>query len=437
VSRAIVVGGGVAGLVAAFGLRERGHDVTLLESRRWLGGRAFSSPDPVTGRVLDNGGHVMLGCYAAMRRLVRRLGTEGGFAAHRSLAMAYRTREGRSARLALGPLPVPLAMPFALGRLPMSMRERFAALRGMAAVLRRAPDDWSFGDWLRRHGQLGAPDAWFWRPLCRAVMNVEPDLAAANDFLATLREAFAGTAGHAAFHVPMRPWSELVGAPALRALVAAGVVVRTGVRVTGVRTADGAIAALETSANEVLPVGVGDLVVAAMPWFALHALLPTVAPGLPTLPSSPITSAFVETAPGVSPLPDDGPVVALVDGDPFHFVLRTPGGDPRCFSLLSGGSRAFDGQSVDAVAALARAQLASCYPDWRGLDGASIRIRREQHATFVAAPGARRHRPRPGRSAQLANLWLCGDWTDIGLPATLEGAARSAEAMLAQLPRGA
>lgn len=435
-TRAVVLGGGVAGLVAAFGLRDRGHDVTLLESRRWLGGRAFSSPDPVTGHVLDNGGHVMLGCYVAMRRLVRRIGSENGFDAHRSLTMAYRTRDGRAARLALSRLPVPFAMPFALARLPITVRERFAALRGMAAVLRRAPDEQSFGEWLRRHGQLGAPDAWFWRPLCRAVMNVEPDDAAANDFLATLREAFAGSAARAAFHVPKRPWGELLGAPAMRALTAAGVVVRTGVRATGLRITNGAIAAIETSTGDSVAIGSGDLVVSALPWFALHALAPDVAPALHTLRSSPITSAFVTSANDVPPLPDEGPVVALVDGDPFHFVLRTPGGDPRCFSLLSGGNRVFDGMSVDAMVALARSQLAACYPNWSGRDGAVIRIRREQHATFVAAPGARALRPRPGRSARIANLRLCGDWTDVGLPATLEGAARSGEAMLAALARG-
>lgn len=433
-TRAVVLGGGVAGLVAAFGLRDRGHDVTLLESRRWLGGRAFSSPDPVTGRVLDNGGHVMLGCYTAMRRLVRRLGTENGFDAHASLTMAYRTRDGRAARLALARLPVPFAMPFALARLPITMRERLAAMRGMAAVLRRAPDGQSFGEWLQRHGQAGAPDAWLWRPLCRAVMNVEPDDAAANDFLTTLREAFAGSAARAAFHVPKRPWGELLGAPAVPALRAAGVVVRTGVRATALRVTNGAIAAIETSAGDPVAIGNGDLVVSALPWFALHTLAPNVAPALQVLRSSPITSAFVETAADAPPLPDDGPVVALVDGDPFHFVLRAAGGDPRCFSLLSGGNRVFDGMAVPAMVALARTQLAVCYPRWNGLDGATIRIRREQHATFVAAPGARAHRPKPGRSA-VANLWLCGDWTDVGLPATLEGAARSAEAMLAALAR--
>jgi hypothetical protein len=130
------------------------------------------------------------------------------------------------------------------------------------------------------------------------------------------------------------------------------------------------------------------------------------------------------------PLPDDGPVVALVDGAPFHFMIRTPGGDPRRLGLLSGGDRSFDGQSVELIITRALEQLRRYWPagPWQG---AVVRVRKEQLATFVAAPGTAPQRPRPGRlPGGPVNLRLCGDWTATGFPATLEGAARSAEAML-------
>ena len=114
--RAFVLGGGVAGLSAAFGLAERGFAVELLESRRHVGGRAFSSDDRALGH-LDNGFHVMLGCYRAMRALLRRLGTEGDFQQDRSLQMAYRFADGRFTELSLSRLPVPVAMPWSLLRM--------------------------------------------------------------------------------------------------------------------------------------------------------------------------------------------------------------------------------------------------------------------------------------------------------------------------------
>lgn len=430
--RAFVLGGGVAGLCAAFGLAERGHHVTLLESRGRLGGRAFSAADRESGRRLDNGPHVMLGCYRAMRALLRRLGTEGDFQQDRALALAYRRPGGDVVRLSLGRWPVPLAMPIALLRLRIPLLARLRALGGMVASLLPAGASWSLGDWLRKYRQLGAPDAFLWRPLCRAIMNVEPEHAAANDFLATLREAFAGRAASAAFWVPKKTWGELIGDPAPGALAAAGIELRLAARIVQLEAAAGRVRAIVLANGERLGVGDEDLVVSALPWFALRDVWPAVAP-FGELQSSPIVSAFVETAAGGALLPDDGPVTALVDGDPFHFVMRTPGGEAQRFALLSGGNRSFDGQSVDTIAARALAQVARYYPGV-SLAGAAVRIRKEQHATFVAACGSAGARPRPGRlPGGPGNLLVCGDWTATGLPATLEGAARSAAAMLVEV----
>ncbi|MCB9884240.1 MAG: FAD-dependent oxidoreductase [Planctomycetes bacterium] len=427
-----VLGGGVAGLVAAFGLRDRGHRVVLLESRGWLGGRAFSSPDRHFDRELDNGPHAMLGCYRAMRALLRRIGTDGDFQQDVRLQMAYRRPGGAVDRLSLSRLPAPLAMPAALWRLRLDWRTKLVALRGMAKSLLGAPAAWTVADWLDRNGQRGEPDALLWRPLCRAIMNVEPELASARSFLGTLREAFSGSAAHAAFWLPRKPWCEVLGAPAARALAAAGAEVRLGQRVAELHREGGRITCITTQAGSD-EVGATDLVVSALPWFALAKLLGGEPP-VAALASSPIVSAFFELREDAPLLPDDGPVVALVDGDPFHFLLRTPGASPRRFALLSGGSRAFDGQPVAAIERLAREQLARFYPGSDG--GAEVRIRKEQHATFVASPQHEGSRPAPGsRVHGLENLRLCGDWTATGLPATLEGAARSAEALLRELDR--
>jgi hypothetical protein len=326
-------------------------------------------------------------------------------------------------------------MPIALMRLPLPFGARLRALRGMVSTLRRAPDDWTLADWFARRGQTGAPDAWLWRPLCRAIMNVEPELACAADFLATLREAFSGSAAAAAFWLPKRPWTEILGEPAARTLTGDGVVVRCGTRVTRLPIDRGHVTAIELADGERLDLQPDDLVVCALPWFALRDLLPDLLPALASVQSSQIVSAYVETERDTPPLPDDGPVVALVDGDPFHFVLRVPDADPRRFALLSGGGRVFDGMQVQAIADLARAQLERHYAGWSGGRSATVRVRKEQHATFLAAPGSRSLRPPPGRvEGGPDNLRVCGDWTDTGLPATLEGAARSAERMVQREP---
>ncbi|MCA8953652.1 MAG: FAD-dependent oxidoreductase [Planctomycetes bacterium] len=432
-ARAFVLGGGVAGLGAAFGLADRGFEVTLLESRGWLGGRAFAFTDRNSGRRLDNGPHVMLGCYRATRALLARLGTDGLFRADRRLAMSYRREGGGLLRLALPALPVPLAMPIGLCRLGLPLGATLRALYGTASSLLGARAGASVADWLAARRQLGEPADVLWQPLCRAIMNVEPGEAAARDFLATLREAFAGRAASAAFWLPKATWSEIFGDPAPAALARVGAAVRTGARVAAFEPGGDRIAAIELAHGERIAVGERDLVVSAMPWTALGRLVP----GLPasSLRGAPIVTAHVALAEDVPVLPDDGAVTALVRGAPFHFVLRTPGALPRHFALLAGGNRDFDGMKVDAIEAAARDQLARYYPGFDRKTDATVRISKENAATFVAAPGSRALRPQPGRlPGGPTNLLVCGDWTDTGLPATLEGAARSAETMLRSVP---
>jgi hypothetical protein len=409
--------------------------VTLLESRGWLGGRAFSSADRATAWRLDNGPHVMLGCYRAMRALLRRLGTEQHFEQQQRLAIAYRTTHGRLHRLRLSRWPVPLSMPWALLRLGLPIGGWCRALFGMANVMLGAPSSWSLEEWMQRRAQRGAPDTFLWRPLCRAIMNTEPAEAAAADYLAALREAFTGPASTAAFWLAQRPWGEILGDAAPQALASAGVTVRAGARVVGFAGAT-RVDAIELSDGRRVDIAPTDIVVSALPWFALRDLVPAAAAAFGGLRSSPIVSAYFETASGAPVLPDDGPVVALVDGDPFHFVLRTPGADLRQFALLSGGNRSFDGMNVGAIADTAMRQLQRYYTAVP-MAGATVRIRKEQHATFIAAPGTPSLRPAPGRLAGgPENLLVCGDWTATRLPATLEGAARSAAAMLRVLDAG-
>lgn len=433
--RAVVVGGGVAGLTAAFGLADRGFAVELLESRQQVGGRAFSSADAVFGRRLDNGPHAMLGCYRATLALLRRLGTEDRCERAASLTMAYRGAGGSVRRLQLSRLPVPLAMPWALFGLCSSWRARARALAGMAAALLPTPAAWSLADWLDRRRQRGEPDDLLWRPLCRAIMNVEPEDASARDFVRTLREAFSGRASSAAFVLPRGGWSELLGDAAPAALERAGITLRTGARVERLVHEGRRVRALQLGDGTRVDTD-GSVVVLAVPWFVFGKLIEDAATALlpASLRSSPIVTAYGRTAPDAPSLPDDGPVVVLVDGDPFHFVLRTPGDGPQWFAMLSGGAPGLDGIGVDAIAARAKDQLQRHYPgfDTSRLD---VRIRREQHATFVADVGSERRRPRPGRVQGWDGVFVCGDWTATGLPATLEGAARSAEVMLGEVGR--
>jgi squalene-associated FAD-dependent desaturase len=425
--RAIVLGGGVAGITAALRLADRGFDVELVEGRSRLGGRAFTLPDRESVDHCDNGPHVMLGGYRAMRRLLRRLGTESEFVRPAALELAYADAEGRSSRLALLRGPAPLMFgPALLGLRGLAFRDRLRALRGLLSVLRPCPAAWTVEDWIRGRGQSGGPRDFLWDPMCRAIMNAEADRVGARCFLHTLRRAFLGRGSTAAIWLPTRPWTGIIGEPAARELARVGVRVRCGTPVRSLVVEAGRLAAVVLP-DERIELSDAAVVVSALPWHALGRMLPDE--NLPggRLEASPIVSVYFEA--DADPRLPPEPLVALVAGSPFHFVARRPGEDLRRFAVLSGGGADLVGASVSEMIDAARAQLARHFPaaDRGALARARARLTKEAAATFVHGPASDTVRPMPGRLPGVEGLFVCGDWTRTELPSTLEGAVESAE----------
>ncbi|MEM7205240.1 MAG: FAD-dependent oxidoreductase [Planctomycetota bacterium] len=428
-ARAWVLGGGVAGIVAAFRLVDRGYSVELVEARSRLGGRVFSIERPGADVPLDNGPHVIMGCYDEFRRLLRRLGTESGFVRPRALRVGYLAPGGAETQLALPPLPVPVAMPWVLARWPALGAARFRAVRGAIAAVRGAPASWSVEDWLVARRQLGAPREWLWDPLCLAIMNAEPAETSAQVFLHTLRRAFGGRPGRAAIWIPQRPWGALVGDPALAALRAAGVRVRLRCRAEAVEVASGRARRLCLQGRVSVDLAAPDLVVSALPWAQAARLLPAHLPNARTLEGRSIVNLTFAAA-GGDWCRTSEPLTALVGGRPFQFVYRTPGGSPNRGTLIAGAAAALDGLPAREIADRGRAQLAA-YGLARGLcDETAFTVSKEAAATVRVAADHRDWRPRPGSVPGLDNVRLCGDWTQTELPSTLEGAAASAAQMM-------
>ncbi|KQX92880.1 hydroxysqualene dehydroxylase HpnE [Streptomyces clavifer] len=430
-SRAVVVGGGLAGVTAALRLADAGLDVTLLEGRPRLGGLAFSFR---RGELsVDNGQHVFLRCCTAYRWFLDRI--EGTHLAPLQERLDVpvldvgRARGPRLGRLRRTGLPVPLHLAGGLAAYPhLTLAEKAGVARAALALGRLDPadpalDGIDFATWLRRNGQSQRTVEALWDLVGVATLNATaPDasmaLAAMVFKTGLLSEPGAADIGWAAV-----PLGELHDTLARKALESAGVRLHVRTRAGSLtRTEDGRWAVgTDGSRFE------ADTVVLAVPQGETHGLLPDGAiddPGrLLELTDAPILNVHVVYDRKVLRRPF---FAAL--GSPVQWVF-----DRTATSGLRGGgqylavSQSAAQDEIDLpVAELRRRylpELEKLLPAARGAGVRDFFVTRERTATFAPAPGT--GRLRPGAHTRAPGLHLAGAWTATGWPATMEGAVRS------------
>ena len=431
----VVIGAGVAGLSAAVRLVDRGLSVIVVEEAPRLGGRATSFADRETGERVDNGQHVLFGCYRETFAFLRRLGVAARAPLQPRLSVTMADRQGKAFELACPRLPPPWhliggvlmwrALPFRDRLSALGLRSWLAVARqhGAAAAAAAVPADMTVSEWLSDRGQSPALCTWLWHPLAVAALNQSPDVAAARPFVRVLGELFGPRVDDSAIAVPTVPLDELFGHPAVRIIEQHGgrVLTRRPARVV---VSDGVVRGVEAGGEFVAT----STVVSSVPWHALGSLwkerVPTALTGVVEAASRMTSSPIVTVN-----LWFDGPVVrdrfiGLVDG-PMHWVF-----DKSAIFDQQAGHLSVVASGADEVAQLSNAQItevaAGQIQDSLPIAGSRRLLRsivvRERRATFSLAPGGP---TRPATSTSLKGFYLAGDWTDTGLPGTIEGAALS------------
>jgi hydroxysqualene dehydroxylase len=411
--RAVVVGGGLAGITAALELADAGASVTLHEARSRLGGATFSVERE--GLWLDNGQHVFLRCCTEYLRLLRRLGVEDDVVLQPRLLIPVLEPGGRRADLERIGLPAPFHLARAiLAYRFLTLRERLRvlpaalALRGVD-LADPSLDERTFGDWLAEHGQSENAVAALWNLITLPAVNMPADEASlalgAKVFKTGLLErADAADIGYAAV-----PLQRLHGDAAARALGAAGVEVKPRSRVSSL---DGLAA---------------DAIIVAVPHTEAADLLPpgAVEADIRQLGASPIVNAHVVYDRRVTDL-----AFAAGYRSPVQFVFdRTRSSGLERGQLLAvsiSGARGYERRSMEDLRAELEPALAALFPAAREAQVERFFITREPEATFLGAPGT--ERLRPGARTGMPGIFVAGAWTDTGWPATMEGAVRSGRA---------
>jgi len=424
----VIIGGGLAGLSAACALADSGFAVTLCECRRLLGGRASSLLLRGIEEPVDLCPHVLLRCCTHLLDFYRRLGITDRV---RFLSrVGFLDRQGRLSWLGAGRLPAPLHLLPAFARLPfLGAADKRGVARALVAML-RGPEaaDAPFAAWLARQRQTPRAIEAFWRPLVVSALNEEPERVSTRYAFLVFRDGFLRH--HAAYQVgiPTVPLSVLHGPPCrdylarrgARVLLKAPVrqVLVEGDRATGVRLEDG------TSLR-------ADWVIAAVPAAVLPGLLPpALAAAEPfaaarRLRPSPITALHLWFDRPVTPLDH----AALVDRT-VQWVFVQDGGSR--LSLVISASCSLVGRPRAEVLGRALAEIREAFPAAREAHLRRSAVLHAPAATFSPAPGC--DGCRPLAETPLPGLFLAGDWTRTGWPATMESAVRSgtraAEAIL-------
>ena len=419
----LVIGGGWAGLSAAVKLAQQGCKVTLLESARQLGGRARRVA--FEQNRVDNGQHLLLGAYTETLNIMRLVGIEPDeqFLRHK-LLLTLHDPKGKDVVLKAPKLPAPLHLFIALLACSgLSLRERLRALQfGLRLFMHGfiLPDDMPVQELLLRYKQPENLIKRFWSPLCLAIMNTPAEDASAHVFIRVLHDSFRKDARFSDLLFARADLGSLLPDPAMEYIEAKHGSIKLGQRATGLilegdrcqgvhvddqtLTADHVVIATTASACHNL---ISD-----------HGVLHSLSEQLAQFSYQPICTIYLQYPAEVS---TGEPMVGLLGGHGQWLFDRRLYEQPGLMAVVISG----DGphMELDNARLIKRIQceLASHYPDWPApLDAMVIR---EKRATFTCHAGINRLRPECKTPVQ--GLWLAGDYTNTGYPATLEGAVRS------------
>ena len=405
---AIVIGGGLAGLSAAAALGGAGFRVEVFESRPFLGGRATSfplSPADDASELIDNCQHILLRCCVNLLDFYARLGVEDSIRFYREFN--FIEPGGRVSTLRRGALPAPLHFTEAFLRMRfLGAADKIAIARGLLALRRERTrrqdlDSITMLDWLLQKRQTPRAIERFWRQVLVSAINEDVDRMAARHGFQVFWLGFLARADAYEMGVPAIPLGELYRAELWR-----------GIGEISLR--------LRCPVEQLDPEGItaggrrhtADYYICALPFERLAGL------GLaaPAFEHSPITGIHLWFDRAVTDLPH----ATLLDRTIQWMFNKSAG---RYLQLVVSASRDLASMSRADIVALALNELGEFFPIVRQARLEKAHVIKELRATFSAAPGT--EALRPATQTSRPDLFLAGDWTRSGWPATMEGAVRS------------
>lgn len=407
------MGGGLAGLAATAALADAGQTVHLYEAKPFLGGRATSYA--IEGEVIDNCQHILLRCCVNLLDFYRRLGSADQIEFHRRFF--FIEPGGRTSILERGALPAPAHFAGAFARAKwLNLGEKLSLARALLALRRERNtrqdlDRISMQQWLEEKRQPPRVIERFWRQVLVSAINEELHLMAAAHGFQVFWLGFLATADGYEMGIPRVPLAQLYSPQTWSRFPHVHLHERSTVERINVEA--GRVTQVRINGED-LPV---EHCIVALPFEKLRPLLPALPIQWDAFEHSPITGIHLWFDRPVTELPHG----TLLDRTIQWFYNKDGG---RYLQLVVSASRSLTPMPRQAVIDLAVAELSEFLPAVKQAKLVRAHVVKEVRATFSAKPGLEALRPEaavPGYE----NLFLAGDWTRSGWPATMEGAVRS------------
>ena len=425
-SRVAVAGGGLAGLAAGCALASSGFRVTVFERRPYLGGRASSYQHPGTGEVVDNCQHVLLGCCTNLIKFYERLGVENKIRWYDRLT--FLEPGGRASAIEPSKLPAPFHnAPAFLRAACLNLSDKLSVAAAMTFLAPANPRDTgeSFLTWLHRLGQTTQAIERFWKPILVSALNEELDRISVPYAAQVVRESFLKSAAAGRMGVPSVPLTDLYGV-AGDYISARGGEIRFRCSVESFSPESDKVN-LRVAGDEMN----FDYVVFAVPFDILSRILPQTPNAQPLrqvlarFETSPITGIHLWFDRQITDL-DHAVLLDRTIQWMFHkskLLGRSENGSGSYVELVVSSSKTLIEKSREQIIDLALAELREFFPGAREAKLVKSTVIKEVHATYSPQPGVDTFRPHT--ETVWPRVFLAGDWTATGWPATMEGAVRS------------
>ena len=442
-----VIGGGFAGLKTAVDLADAGIQVSLIESKPTLGGRARSFQDPETGDVVDNGQHLFLSGYTHTLDFLKRLGTDQQLIFQEDLKVTFVTPSGKSRTLHCPRLKNPWHLLVGLMSFSgLSLFDKLNLFRMVWEVetVAQTQGAETVEVWLKRLGQSEKARENFWYPLAIATLNEDPKIASAMGLLSVLRTLMGEPWESARLGMPSVGLSELYTQAASKIIEESGGQILLNQTVTEIEVRDWMVSGLRLADGSTLE---SDVVVSALPPAALHKIFPANSVGgggalgaLARYHSSPIVSVNHWLDQAIT----QDLFVGMV-GTRFQWLFNKPallastGAQANYLAMILSAAHDYIDQPNEQLVQMALEDLKACFPKAQEAKLIRSQVVRERDATVSLTPEC--EKIRPGVVSKLENFLVAGDWVATGLPATIESAvlsgamcAREALKWLASVP---